>query len=324
MVKFDYLQLRTEAQYIQIDKSKFDITPAHQNQHGLETLRLSSKARAAISRKVNIPMRRIKVDIIGPYLCISVTAKILGHDYLELISSKTIDTCFENLVKYGILLQIDSKAIKNEAKLTSVEITNDFTLEHKPILEDYNVFAQAVFNPYQWNPKIWENKGFSLSKLVKEDKEFLSIYDKSEEMKLSRNRKLNQNYGPYPLSEGSMRAEAKLLSAKSIRNHFGKNSISDVLDSQYNPLGELFRRSFIDPKTIGPLEKFNKSDFKNLALATNNQFDYRRISDVINADNQRRHNRARKYRDVMKVVLTSDIRTRKSLTLLSEIIEKVS
>lgn len=320
-MKFDYLQLRTEAQYIKIDESKFDVLPKEETSHGLVVKRLSVKSRNEIKDKFDIPANRIKVSITGPYVSLGLTSKVLGKNYKELITGETISDCLEGFVKHGVLIDIDSKAIRDEAKVTVAEITKDLIISRLLSRRDYEIFSQAVFNPYRWTPMIWDN-GFGLRKQVKEDKELLSIYNKAQEVGMLRMKNFMDRYlpnNPYK-DEKCLRAEARLLSSKSIRKHFGGNRVDDLLEHEENTLQELFKKAFIKPSSIVH-KKLSKSDKKNILLAKQFNYDTKVIANYISDKNK--HNRARMYRDVMESIMIAKIMSKDSLNVLEEIISKI-
>lgn len=320
-MKFDYLQLRTEAEYVRIDEEKFDTVPGAETKHGLAIKRLSVRARNEIKDKFDIPTNRIKVSITGPWVSLGVTSKILGKDSPELISRETISDCLENLVKHGVLLDIDSKSIRTEASVTVAEATKDYVHSHLLSNKDYETFSRAVFNPYRWNPKIWDH-GFGLRKQVKEDKEFLSIYNKAQEVKLERMRGFMGRHlpdNPYK-NEKSIRAEARLLSSKSVRKHFGGNKVNDLLEHEDNALQEVFKKAFIKPETIIN-RKSDKVSKKNISFAESLDYNTKSITEAISSRDK--HNRARSYRDVMKALMTYDKANIESLENLNELLNNL-
>lgn len=321
MMKFDYLQLRTEAKYIEIDKSKFDIISGGETNHELDIIQLSASTKNKIKSTLDIPMGRVKVDITGPYLSLGITSKLLCNNYQELISKETITDCLESLVRHGVLVDIDARAIEREAKITVAETTKD--LIHSKLLtrKDYEFFSKAVFNPYRWNPKVWEY-GFGLSKEVKAHKEYLSMYNKSQEMNLPRSKKYNDRYlqhNPFE-NDKSVRVEGRFFSAKSIKKHFGGNSVDNLLHHDDNILKNFIKKVLVDPEIFDD-KTSNRVNQKNLNFAKNLDYDSRRIADVINS--RHKHNRVRKYRDVMNSVIASSSTANEGLMNLQELLKKL-
>ena len=148
---------------------------------------------------------KIKLDYKRYEAVIEFSGKILGKDYPELISSKTIRQCFENINTIGVC-EVDVDAMM-DAEVVKCDVTTDRTVTDIPELTGY--IRSHIRNYQQYPCRKYNNGNLVIEKNVvsSRTKKRLTIYDKEQEMKRAENSRFvkdNGLQGSYELSPCSL------------------------------------------------------------------------------------------------------------------------
>ena len=179
---------------------------------------------------------KIKLDYKRYEAVIEFSGKILGKDYPELISSKTIRQCFENINTIGVC-EVDVDAMM-DAEVVKCDVTTDRTVTDIPELTGY--IRSHIRNYQQYPCRKYSNGNLVIEKNVvsSRTKKRLTIYDKEQEMKRAENSKFVKDNGLQGSYEGVCRLELNLNSKEQIRfsllTHDTK--LSSVLSSKAEPI----------------------------------------------------------------------------------------
>lgn len=169
-------------------------------------------------------------------LVVEFTGKILGKDYPELISIKTIEMCFERLNSLGVCRLDTAKMMK--AEVVKCDITKDVPVEDIPALARY--VKGAVRNYEAFTCTRFRNGNLVVEKSVTTNKRKrrITIYDKGHEMNLQGERPFVSDNGLEGEYDGICRFEMNLTSKKQVREALGLtgNTLEEVLQSKKNPI----------------------------------------------------------------------------------------
>ena len=186
-----------------------------------------------LSEPLNLSIE-IKEDV--GELVVEFTGKILGKEYPELISIKTITMCFERLNALGVC-RVDPAKMMN-AEVVKCDITKDVPIENIPALTRY--IKGAVRNFESFTCTKFRNGNLVVEKSVTthKRKRRITIYDKGHEMNLQEEQPFVSDNGLEGEYNGMCRFEMNLTSKKQIRDalNLTGNTLTEVLQSKKNPI----------------------------------------------------------------------------------------
>lgn len=194
----------------------------------------------------------IEKDLADDEVVIEFTGKILGANYPELINKTNIRQCLENINALGICT-LDIDEILLHGKVVKADVTIDAEYPDMPSLT--TELQSCVKNNKRYNTT---NKGgnFILNKDVSTPnrKLRLTIYDKEKEMNRADNKRWLNSLGNSAAEhildyfKGKIRFEMNLSSHKAIRDQLNieDNSISSVINSDYNPIMPFLDKVLLD------------------------------------------------------------------------------
>ena len=179
---------------------------------------------------------KIKLDYKRYEAVIEFSGKILGKDYPDLISSRTIRQCFENINAFGVC-EVDIDAMM-DAEVVKCDVTTDRTVADIPQLTGY--IRSHIRNFQQFPCRKYSNGNLVIEKNVvsSRTKKRLTIYDKEKEMERAENMKFVKDNGLQGSFEGLCRLELNLGSKEQIRFSLMTNDtkLSSVLSSKAEPI----------------------------------------------------------------------------------------
>jgi len=241
VVKFDRLKLVSHVDNIIINDDK--------------VFERSVKDGRVISMKFHqeIPfLLMIKIDYLKDECVLEFSGKVLGADYPCLISSDTIDKCFENINNLGFC-KINIEEMMN-AQVVACDVTQDIQCDNFSQLTSYirgHIISYRLFNCKETCGNITIEKNV----VTKKCKKRMIIYDKQREMANAKNRRFIQEHGLEGVFDNVCRFEINLNSKEQIRNalELTGNTLLSVLKSDANPI-----LSFIQD-AISPPADFTES-----------------------------------------------------------------
>lgn len=250
MVKFDRLKLVSHIDNINIIDDK--------------VFERNVKDGRVISMKFyqEIPfLLMIKVDYLKNEFIIEFSGKVLGVDYLRLISQNTITKCFENINNLGFCM-INVEEMMN-SQVVSCDVTRDIQCDNYSQLTSFirgHIRSYQLFNCKETCGNITLEKNV----VTKKCKKRMIIYDKQKEMSSAKNRKFVQEYGLDGDFDNICRFEINLNSKEQIRNalELTGNTLSSVLNSEANPI-----LSFIQDAVSPPSDSSECSNRKSYFIS---------------------------------------------------------
>lgn len=199
-------------------------------------------------------------------LTLEFSSKILGEDYPKLISKYTIRQSLENINKLGIC-RIDVDGILQTGCITSADVTKDVHVT----LSDETLQALSIwvknYRRYKWD--YYDSEGIDFIRNVKSSKckECIRIYRKEKEIIKPKNKDflalLPNKWDVINHFKGVTRFEVKLETVNKVRDYLNLQDtyISDVLESDANPILALYDRVFGEPSDIPNIQSADYEDF---------------------------------------------------------------
>ncbi|WP_300735919.1 hypothetical protein [uncultured Alistipes sp.] len=221
----------------------------------------------------------IKLDYIANELVIEFSGKILKDDYPKLISTDTINTCFENINEMGFCW-IDFEGIGN-ANVVKCDITKDIICSD--ILSITTYIRNNLSNYQKYNCRLLRNGNFVIEKNVttRQAKKRLTIYDKGKEMSKVENLRYMAECGiDKNCFDGVCRFELNLNCITQIKSslEIADTRLRTVLNATTNPI-QVFMDDVLNDEQ--PLQVSNaKSYFVGLVLQDCN-FDIAQVENRI-------------------------------------------
>ena len=190
-------------------------------------------------------------------LVVEFSGKILGKDYPQLISQRTIRQCFDNINALGVC-SLDVEAILNDAYVVKCDVTTDIDCDNATGLTSFinaNVISHKKYLCQQL-----PNGNFIIEKNVttKGCKKRLTIYDKNKEMNKTDNRRYMECYDIQGDEfDGKVRLEMNLNTQEQIRKALNlcDNNLSSVLNAQTNPIADFLDDILADTPAWRPTSK---------------------------------------------------------------------
>lgn len=178
----------------------------------------------------------IEINEAARSLVIEFTGKILGKDYLQLISRDTIQTCFDRLNELGVC-EIDPARMMS-AEVVKCDVTKDVRVEDVPALTRYVRGSVRNFETYSCTKFRNGNLVVEKSVTTHKRKKRITIYDKEHEMNLQGERPFVSYNGLEGKYDGVCRFELNLTSKQQIREALSLtgNTLAEVLQSEKNPI----------------------------------------------------------------------------------------
>lgn len=236
----------------------------------------------------------IKLDYIADELVIEFSGKILKNDYPKLISTDTIDTCFENINAMGFCW-IDLEEIKN-ANVVKCDVTKDIICSDIPSMTTY--IRNNLSNYQKYICRLLRNGNFIIEKNVttRQAKKRLTIYDKGKEMSKVENLRYMAECGiPKESFDGICRFELNLNSITQIKSSLEVVDVRlrTVLNATINPI-QVFMNDVLSDEQPLPMTNA-KSYFVGLVLRDCN-------FDIVQIENRMRQLYPSKGTNISKVM----------------------
>lgn len=236
----------------------------------------------------------IKLDYIADELVIEFSGKILKNDYPKLISTDTIDTCFENINAMGFCW-IDLEEIKN-ANVVKCDVTKDIICSDIPSMTTY--IRNNLSNYQKYICRLLRNGNFIIEKNVttRQAKKRLTIYDKGKEMSKVENLRYMAECGIAKESfDGICRFELNLNSITQIKSSLEVVDVRlrTVLNATINPI-QVFMNDVLSDEQPLPMTNA-KSYFVGLVLRDCN-------FDIVQIENRMRQLYPSKGTNISKVM----------------------
>lgn len=190
----------------------------------------------------------IKVDLANREVVIEFSGKILGRDYPQLISLKTISKCFQNINDLHICY-IDAEAIM-EGEVVKADYTKDIKGVDTTRLANFIQGHLCNYKAYQ--SRLLRNGNLIIEKNVvsKEYKIRMTIYDKQKEMCKTTNKAFIQDNHLEGCFNDTCRVEMNLNSKEQVRKalKISDNSLKSVLMSEANPIVDFLNTIIVQEK----------------------------------------------------------------------------
>lgn len=236
----------------------------------------------------------IKLDYVANELVIEFSGKILKDDYPKLISTDTIDTCFENINAMGFCW-IDLEEIKN-ANEVKCDVTKDIICSDIPSMTTY--IRNNLSNYQKYICRLLRNGNFIIEKNVttRQAKKRLTIYDKGKEMSKVENLRYMAECGIAKESfDGICRFELNLNSITQIKSSLEvvDTRLRTVLNATTNPI-QVFMNDVLSDEQPLPMTNA-KSYFVGLVLRDCN-------FDIVQVENRMRQLYPSKGTNISKVM----------------------
>lgn len=207
----------------------------------------------------------IKLDYIADELVIEFSGKILKNDYPKLISTATINTCFENINKMGFCW-IDCENIMT-AKVVKCDVSKDIICSDIPSMTTY--IRNNLSNYQKYICRLLRNGNFVIEKNVttRQAKKRLTIYDKGKEMSKVENLRYMAECGiAKNRFDGVCRFELNLNSIAQIKSSLEVADVRlrTVLNATINPI-QVFMNDVLSDEQPLPMTNA-KSYFVGLVI----------------------------------------------------------
>ena len=165
MITFDKLKIVSDISTIEIhDQSRFEV-------------KIKKGVVTALKFYQELPyLLMIKVDYQNREVVIEFSGKVLGRDYPELISIRTIGKCFENINALGFC-SLDVEAMM-DADVVKCDVTKDVKIQDVSGLTQY--IRNHISNYQQFLCRKLRNGNLVVEKNVvsRKTKKRMTIYDK--------------------------------------------------------------------------------------------------------------------------------------------------
>lgn len=237
MITFDKLKIVADISTIEIhDQSRFEVI----TKKGVVT---------ALKFYQELPyLLMIKVDYQNREVVIEFSGKVLGRDYPELISIRTIGKCFENINALGFC-SLDVEAMM-DADVVKCDVTKDVKIQDVSGLTQY--VRNHISNYQQFLCRKMRNGNLVVEKNVvsRKTKKRMTIYDKEKEMHRAENEAFVEANGLEGAFDGMCRFEINLDSKEQIRQalHVHNTKLMSVLSADANPIAD-FLDTVVQPES---------------------------------------------------------------------------
>ncbi len=237
MITFDKLKIVADISAIDIhDQSRFEVI----TKKGVVT---------ALKFYQELPfLLMIKVDYQNREVVIEFSGKVLGRDYPELISIRTIGKCFENINALGFC-SLDVEAMM-DADVVKCDVTKDVKIQDVSGLTQY--VRNHISNYQQFLCRKMRNGNLVVEKNVvsRKTKKRMTIYDKEKEMHRAENEAFVEANGLEGAFDGMCRFEINLDSKEQIRQtlHVHNTKLMTVLSAEANPIAD-FLNNVVQPES---------------------------------------------------------------------------
>ena len=237
MITFDKLKIVADISSIEIhDQSRFEVI----TKKGVVT---------ALKFYQELPyLLMIKVDYQNREVVIEFSGKVLGRDYPELISIRTIGKCFENINALGFC-SLDVEAMM-DADVVKCDVTKDVKIQDVSGLTQY--VRNHISNYQQFLCRKMRNGNLVVEKNVvsRKTKKRMTIYDKEKEMHRAENEAFVEANGLEGAFDGMCRFEINLDSKEQIRQalHVHNTKLMSVLSADANPIAD-FLDTVVQPES---------------------------------------------------------------------------
>ena len=237
MITFDKLKIVADISTIEIhDQSRFEVI----TKKGVVT---------ALKFYQELPyLLMIKVDYQNREVVIEFSGKVLGRDYPELISTRTIGKCFENINALGFC-SLDVEAMM-DADVVKCDVTKDVKIQDVSGLTQY--VRNHISNYQQFLCRKMRNGNLVVEKNVvsRKTKKRMTIYDKEKEMHRAENEAFVEANGLEGAFDGMCRFEINLDSKEQIRQalHVHNTKLMTVLSADANPIAD-FLDNVVQPES---------------------------------------------------------------------------
>lgn len=237
MITFDKLKIVADISSIEIhDQSRFEVI----TKKGVVT---------ALKFYQELPyLLMIKVDYQNREVVIEFSGKVLGRDYPELISIRTIGKCFENINALGFC-SLDVEAMM-DADVVKCDVTKDVKIQDVSGLTQY--VRNHISNYQQFLCRKMRNGNLVVEKNVvsRKTKKRMTIYNKEKEMHRAENEAFVEANGLEGAFDGMCRFEINLDSKEQIRQalHVHNTKLMSVLSADANPIAD-FLDTVVQPES---------------------------------------------------------------------------
>ena len=232
-----------------VDPAKFDIV---YTEAGTKILRIRITDPFSLLLELNYNSGEFIVEFTG---------KILGEDYPQLISQDSIQVCFQHINELGYCI-IDTEKIMS-AEVVKCDVTKDVQVKDVPSLTKW--IRGNVSNYQLYSCRLLRNGNLIIEKNVTSHKrkKRMTIYDKENEMTMSRENDFVADNNLSGKFNGVCRFELNLTSKQQIRDALGTtgNTLAEVLRSTKNPIYNFADDVIFDGSTLTRPEKHNWKNY---------------------------------------------------------------
>jgi hypothetical protein len=213
---------------------------------------------------------KIKLDFECGEAVIEFSGKVLGKDYMKLISVDTIRRCFENINALGVCV-VDVDSMMN-AEVVKCDVTKDVPVADIPGVTNYIRSHICSYQRFQCRKLRNGNLVIDKNVISSKTKKRMTIYNKENEMLRSSSRPFVEEHGLEDAFSGMCRFELNLNSKEQIRNSLriedtklmtvltaDANPILDFLDDVVEPPGEIVQMT--DKKTYMTMLVLSDCDY---------------------------------------------------------------
>lgn len=221
------------------------------------------------------------------------SAKILGDRYPELINVNNIDFCLSAVNNVGFCRVNVDRTIR-EARVIGADFTKDVRLADISCVNDLNDLKKVVhlsINNYRrWCCRDYRGSGGMVISNTVSDIRYLrrvTIYDKTHELTLNRNREfinsLRNTEGMYDYFRGRVRFELRATRQYQLRQWLNivDLSLRNVLTSDANPLECVMSEIFSPINAVGINVGSALTSQNRIALLKSLDWDLARVEEVV-------------------------------------------
>lgn len=300
MPTFDKLKLVASLSSVEVvDQSLFTIVKEHGR---VKSMRMSFTEPFFLSMELNYDRQEFVLEFTG---------KVLGPDYPQLISEKTIMQCFERINEMGFCIVDPTKMM--EAEVVKCDVTTDISVDNIPEMTKWIRANVSSFQSYTC--RILSNKNLIIEKNVctPKRKKRMTIYNKENEMSHSKEREFvteNELTGAF---DGKCRFELNLCSKQQIREALGLtgNTLAEVLHSDKNPIADFLNEVIAERSTSVCEETNNWKKYWQLLILNDCDYDLAKVEAKIRQYKDPRSTNIPKMMAPFRELL-SDMPTKKS------------
>lgn len=279
MIRFDRIKFKTHINNVKsFDAFKFTCSE-HDGRIKMATLHSDGDTKLPfdLQVKINFTLDEVIIDL---------PAKILMNMYFEKLNLNTIRYGINLLWSEHGLIDLDIEKTLADAEVLASDVAYD--IEGLSLNElDIKTLAIST-NSKKWMPNEYRH-GIVFTSTGKNKATSLCLYNKNQEMLLSRNRIFLEEANLSEILELNeyLRIEAKFQSKESMRKAFNITStgLSTMLICDATPLSDTFRRIIdvakIEQQPNSELDKLNAGEFKNYLLVKEARFDLMKLTKLI-------------------------------------------